>query len=97
MYRKDNEEQAHFNHQVAEVIGDAKAKLTTAGTMPAIERAQEVLDKGEKLLLERQKTVDHSKFGWGVVAEYTADDLSNDEKCLKKAEKTTERKAAKCK
>ena len=99
--KKGNEEQAHFNHQVEEVVADATAELTAAGSSPAIGRAQEVLAKGEKLLLERQKIIkiaDHSEFGWGVVAEYTADDLaddSDDKKCLEKAEKAAERKVAK--
>jgi len=54
-----------------------------------------------KLLAERQKLIkiaDRSEFGWGVVAEYTADELaedSNDKKHLEKAEKAAERKAAK--
>ena len=54
-----------------------------------------------KLLAERQKLIkiaDHSEYGWGVVAEYTADELaddSDDEKHLEKAEKAAERKAAK--
>ena len=54
-----------------------------------------------KLLAERQKLIkiaDRSEYGWGVVAEYTADKLaddSDDEKRLEKAEKAAERKAAK--
>ena len=54
-----------------------------------------------KLLAERQKLIkiaDRSEYGWGVVAEYTADELaddSDDEKRLEKAEKAAERKAAK--
>ena len=56
-----------------------------------------------KLLAERQKLIkiaDRSEYGWGVVAEYTADELadgSDDEKRLEKAEKATERKALKYK
>ena len=50
---------------------------------------------------ERQKLIkiaDRSEYGWGVVTEYTADELadgSDDEKRLEKAEKAAERKALK--
>ena len=54
-----------------------------------------------QLLAERQKLIkiaDRSDHGWGVVAEYTADELaddSDDEKRILKAERAAERKAAK--
>ena len=52
-----------------------------------------------QLLAERQKLIkiaDRSENGWGVVAEYTVDELaddSDDEKRTEKAEKAAERKA----
>ena len=55
--------------------------------------------KVRAFLAERQKLIkiaDRSANGWGVVAEYTADELaddSEDEKRLEKAEKAAERKA----
>ena len=61
---------------------------------PAIQRARDALGKGTRLLADRQKLIkiaDRSDNGWGVVAEYTADELaedSDDEKRLEKAEKT---------
>ena len=68
--------------------------LIRDGSAQVIERAQEALAKGMKLLAERQKLIkiaDRSEYGWGVIVEYTADD----EKRLEKAEKAAERKAAK--
>ena len=62
---------------------------------------QEALTRGKKLLLEREKLIkiaDRSEFDWGVVAEYTADELaddSDDENQLDKAKKAAERKAGK--
>ena len=64
-------------------------------------RARETLNKGRKLLAERQKLIriaDRSDHGWGVVAEYTADELaddSGDEKRIEKAEKAAEHRALK--
>ena len=68
---------------------------------PALARAKEAVESGLKLLAERQKLIkiaDRSEHGWGVVSEYTADDLaddSDDEKRLEKAERAAERKAKK--
>ena len=39
------------------------------------------------------KDWDRSANGWGVVAEYTADELADDEKRIEKGEKAAERKA----
>ena len=70
-------------------------------TAPALERAKEALKKGRQFLAERQKLIkvaDRSEHGWGVVQEYTADELaedSGDEKRLEKAERAAELKAAK--
>ena len=59
----------------------------------ALERGRELLGECQKLI----KIADRSELGWGVVAEYTADELavdSDDEKRLEKAERAAERKAA---
>ncbi len=99
--RKGNEEQATFNSRVEETLAEAQAALAVPGSSKAIERAQAALKKGTDLLQERQKLIkiaDRSEYGWGVVAEYTADELaadSDDEKRLDKAEKAAERKAGK--
>ena len=80
---------------------DTRAELSTVGSSPAPERAREAIEKGVRLLSERQKPIkiaDRSEFGWGVVAEYTADELVEDsdyEKRPDKAEKAAERKARK--
>ena len=58
----------------------------------AVQRVKEAIKKGRSLLDERQKLIrlaDRSEHGWGVVDEYTADDLaedSDDEKRIEKAE-----------
>ncbi len=99
--RKSNEEQAGFNSRVEESLAEAEAALAAPDKPQALELAQEAVKKGRSLLAERQKLIkiaDRSEFGWGVVAEYTADELaadSDDEKRIEKAEKATERKAAK--
>ena len=100
--RKGNEEQATFNSKLEDAIQEAQAEIAGhGGTSPALDRAKAALQKGAKLLCERQKLIkiaDRSEHGWGVVAEYTADELaedSEDEKRLEKAEKAAERKAAK--
>ena len=94
--RRAHNEQARFNPQVKENVQEAQ---------DALANTYEALEKGARLLAERQKLIkiaDRSTNGWGVVAEYTADELaddSDDEKCLEKAEKVAERKAGlkKCK
>ncbi|ETW96471.1 MAG: hypothetical protein ETSY2_46335 [Candidatus Entotheonella gemina] len=61
----------------------------------------DALKEGRQLLTERQKLIkiaDRSEYGWGVVAEYTTDELaedSDDEKRIEKAERAAEQKAAK--
>ncbi len=101
--KKGNEEQAILNARVDEAFAKAESILAGAGagTWTALERMQQSLQKGRKLLAERQKLiriVGRSELGWSVVTKYTADELaddSDDEKRLKKAEKATERKARK--
>ena len=97
--KKANGEQARFNAQVEETVQEAQEALSTLEEAPALQRAQEALEKGARLLAERQKLIkiaDRSANGWGVVTEYTADEFaddSDDEKRLEKAEKAAERKA----
>ena len=100
---KGNEEQAVFNAKLDEKVAKAEAELPGAGpsTTPAVQRAMDALKEGQRLLTERQKLIkiaDHSEYGWGVVAEYTTDELaedSDDEKWIEKAGKAAEQKAAK--
>ena len=97
--KKAHEEQARFNDQVSACIREAQEGIATHDETPAQKLAQEALEKGARLLAERQKLIkiaDRSENGWGVVAEYTADELaddSDDEKRLEKAEKAAEKKA----
>ena len=99
-YKKEShEEQARFNAQVEETVQEAQEALTALEETPSLQRARDALEKGARLLTERQKLIkiaDRSANGWGVVTEYTADELaddSDDEKRLEKAEKAAERKA----
>ena len=97
--RKAHEEQARFNAQIEESVWEAQGAVATVDDSPSLQRAQEALEKGARLLAERQKLIkiaDRSANGWGVVVEYTADELaddSEDEKRLEKVEKAAERKA----
>ena len=100
-HKKGNEEQSLFNSQLDKCLAETESELSGAGATPALVRAKESLEKGKRLLAARQKLIriaDRSELGWGVVAVYTADELtdnSGDEKRLEKAEKEAERKAGK--
>ena len=97
--KKGHEEQAAFNDGVQDIMKEADDALEAATDAPAIQRAKAALQKGTALLADRQKLIkiaDRSANGWGVVAEYTADELaddSDDEKRLERAEKAADRKA----
>ena len=104
--KKGNEEQAVFNSCLDETVAEAETELVAASpgaptSATAITKAHECLKKGRQLLAERQKLiriVDRSALGWGVVAEYTVDELADDsgyEKRLEKAERAAEHKASK--
>ena len=102
--KKGNEEQAASIKRVTDVIAEAEAEfseLSTGATFPAVERPQHMLEQGAKIVAEWLnliKIADRSEFGWGIVPEYTADELaddSDDEKRLERAENTAERKAGK--
>ena len=92
--KKAHEEQACFNVQVEESVQEAHDAFAAIEDSSAIQRARDALGKGVRLLADRQKLIqiaDRSDNGWGVVAEYSADELaedSDDEKRLEKAEKT---------
>ena len=99
--KKGHEEQFSFNSRVDETISEAQEELASSGLKDAsLDKAAKALERGRELLGERQKLIkiaDRSELGWGVVAEYTADELaddSDDEKRLEKAERAAERKAA---
>lgn len=104
--KRGNEEQANFNAKVDEAFAQAESDLSavehSSSSTGAVQRIKEAIKKGRSLLEERQKLIrlaDRSEHGWGVVDEYTADDLaeeSNDEKRIEKAERAAERKAGKC-
>ena len=99
--KKGNEEQHKFNERLGTELENVTAELEHAVETPAIARAKDSLKTGMAMLAKRQKHIriaDRSEFGWGVVAEYEADELadgSDDEKRLEKAEKSAERRAFK--
>ena len=101
--RKSNQDQAAFDAKVDEAVAESEHQIEEAGpsTAPALEHAKEALKKGRQFISDRQKLVkiaDRAEHGWGVVQEYTADELaedSGDEKRLEKAERAAELKAAK--
>ena len=77
--KKGNEEQSLFNSQLDECLAEMESELSGAGATPALVRAKESFEKGKKRLAARQKLIriaDRSELGWGVVAEYTADELA---------------------
>lgn len=90
---KGNEEQSSFNDQVAE----AQTTVEHVGGS-ALQLAKDALKKGAELITARQKLIrlaDRSEYDWALVSEYEADDLasdSKDEKRMKKAKKSAERK-----
>ncbi len=62
--KKGNEEQAGFNSHISENIAETDTELAGVAASPALERAQASLEKGKKLIAERQKLiriVDRSK------------------------------------
>ena len=69
--------------------------------MPALACICKALDQSRELIAEWQKLRhigDRSELGWSAVAEYTTEELADnfeDEKRLKKAERSAVRKAAK--
>ena len=86
--RKANEDQHKFNVKVLDSLSD----VSTALEKKEIIKAQEALQKGEKLLNERQKHIllaDKSEYGWATVHEYKKHELadnSEDEKRIFKSE-----------
>ena len=104
--KKGNEEQAVFNSCLDKTVAEAETELAAASpgaptSATAITEARKCLKKGRQLLAERQKLIriaNWSELRWGVVAEYTADELaddSGDEKRLEKAKWAAEHKASK--
>ena len=104
--RKGHEKQFNFNAEVEESIAAARselAKMTPAGEneKEALKKATASLDEGAKALATRQKHIqlaDRSEYGWATVKYYEDDPLaanSDDEKCIKKAEKEAQREVEK--
>ena len=100
--KKGHQEQHEFNEKVCECLEEAADEIGKRPlTESALDKASKCIQEGMKLITARQKLIriaDRSEFGWGVVAEYQADELasgSDDEKKLEKAERAAERKILK--
>ena len=88
-----------------ETLAQAKSDLMDVNSgqssATALYCVQDSIKKGQVLIEEWQKLIrlaDQLNHGWGIMDEYTADDLAEDledEKRIKKAERVAERKAAK--
>ena len=97
--KRGHQAQSEFNERVEACIERAAEEVMRRPTdESALSKAKEALDEGRRLIANRQKLIkiaDRSEYGWGVVAEYEADDLasgSEDEKRLEKAEKQPKRR-----
>ena len=67
--KKGNENQYRFNLKV----GDASEEAKEACSSQQLDKVHASLEKGEKLLSERQKHIllaDKSDFGWSLMREY---------------------------
>ena len=100
--KRGHQAQSEFNDRVADCLERASEEMSRRpADESGLAKAKEALDEGLRMIANRQKLIkiaDRSEYGWGVVAEYEADDLasgSEDEKRLEKAEKAAERKAFK--
>ena len=86
--KKGNEDQYTFNLKVGDAIEEAKEACSSQ----QLDKVHASLEKGEKLLSERQKHIllaDKSDFGWSLIREYKRNDLaedSDDEKKIIRAE-----------
>ena len=86
--KKGNEDQYRFNLKIGDAIEEAKEACSSQ----QLDKVHASLEKGEKLLSERQKHIllaDKSDFGWSLIREYKRNDLaedSDDEKKIIRAE-----------
>ena len=75
--KRGNEDQYRFNLKVSDAIEEAK----DACSARQFDKVHASLEKGEKLLTERQKHIllaDKSDFRWSFIREYKRKDLSED-------------------
>ena len=75
--KKGNEDQYKFNLMVGDAIEEAKEACSSK----QLDKIHASLEKGEKLLSERQKHIllaDKSDFGWSLIQEYKRNDLAED-------------------
>ena len=86
--KRGNEDQYRFNLKVSDAIEEAKDACSSR----QFDKVHASLEKGKKLLTERQKHIllaDKSDFGWSLIREYKRNDLvedSDDEKKIIRAE-----------
>jgi len=73
--KKGNEDQYRFNLKVGDAIEEGKEACSSQ----QLDKVHASLEKGEKLLSERQKHIllaDKSDFGWSLIREYKRNDLA---------------------
>jgi len=90
--KKSNEKTSAIEEQIH---AECKKLLLAQQISSALQRAMQALEEGSHFLKSRQKPINCSEFGWSVVSEYDADELtedSNNEEKIEKAEKAAERK-----
>ena len=86
--KRGNEDQYQFNLKVSDTIEEAKDACSAC----QFDIVHDSLEKGEKLLTQRQKHIllaDKSDFGWWLIRKYKRNDLaedSDDEKKIIRAE-----------
>ena len=92
--KKAHQEQHKFNERMDETMEQVQVELEaipSSSTSQALTRAREELQKGRKLIAERQKLIriaDRADLGWAVVEEYTADELADDSGKVEKPDAT---------
>ena len=77
LQKRGNEYQYRFNLKISDPIEEAK----DARSACQFDKVHASLEKGEKLLTERQKHIllaDKSDFGWSLIREYKRNDLAED-------------------
>ena len=75
--KRSNKDQYRFNLKVSDAIEEA----TDACSARQFDKVHSSIEKGEKLLIERQKHIllaDKADFGWSLIREYKRNDLAED-------------------
>ena len=91
--KKSNEEQYKANKAIKDAVEDAQIALQRND----VEKTKQALDKGMKLLQEREKLIlpaDKSQYWWKTVLEHKHHDIADDEEDEKKIYRAESRAAS---